>query len=452
MSTALVIKCNAHRSNIVINSISTLLNLYIQRYLTMKQNFKAGLESSVLALSSNKDNTIKKQGFSLKYPGAQANTIHAKHTVDKINNENQNTRAAAMNNIRFNETAYQRFIPIHEDDLIANLIPYADWSDEKSTQFQQICHIFVNLYHVRSHKSLQKLKRAYRPFNPDADTIELHSFGPDERNHLLKELINELSLVLDRANFETLQPTELNQALSEKSPYGVEVSVDFDEFEEIAVFYRGSALQTTTQRPWQQLFLRKKTTEIPIFRRLFLLLKLKATEQDNQNDAVYLKLFKNIPASDLEMLFPNTRVKMTVFDKLKLSMTGGGGAIGGVLATLSKITAATNPYTIIIAIGGFGAVMWRQIANIFNPRAKYMATLASLDQTIESYLTTEYGLHVDFEIEDSIGKLKKSGLIEVHPNGELSAISFTDALQKLNAEWDSLLDEFNPLPENPVSV
>jgi len=407
-----------------------------------------------------------------------------------------------MHNIRFDETAYQRFIPVHEDDLIADLIPYANWSDEQSTQFQQICHIFVNLYHARSHKSLQKLKRAYRPFNPDPDTLELRSLAPTERHRLLKELIDELSHVLGRANFETLQLTELNQALNKKSPYGVEVSVNFDEFEEIAVFYRGSALQTATQREWQRLFLRKKTTEIQIFRRLFLLLKLKATDQDNenQNDVVYLKLFKNIPASDLEMLFPNTRVKMTGFDKLKLSMTGGGGAIGSVFATISKITAASNPYTIVVAIAGFGAVMWRQVANIFNHRTKYMATLAknlyyynlnnnlgsiahlielgeaedckeailayfflsyqpqprhtlaSLDQTIETYLTTQYGLHVDFEIEDGIGKLKKSGLVEAHPNGEFSAISFTDALQKLNAEWDNLPDEFTPLPENPVSA
>ncbi len=405
-----------------------------------------------------------------------------------------------MNNIRFDETAYQRFIPVHEDDLIEDLIHYANWSDEKNIQFQQICHIFVMLYHARSHKSLQKLKRAYRPFNPDPDTLELRSLQPTERHRLLKALINELSYVLERANFEILQLTELNQALNKKSPYGVEVSVNFDEFEELAVFYRGSALQTATRREWQRLFLRKKTTEIQIFRRLFLLLKLKTTEQDNQNDVVYLKLFKNIPASDLEMLFPNTRVKMTAFDKLKLSMTGGGGAIGSIIATISKITAASNPYTIIVAIAGFGAVMWRQVANIFNHRTKYMATLAknlyyynlnnnlgsiahlielgeaedckeailayfflshqpqprhtlaSLDQTIETYLKAQYGLHVDFEIEDGLGKLKKSGLIEVHPNGELSAISLTDAQQKLNAEWDNLPDEFNPFPENPVTT
>jgi len=407
-----------------------------------------------------------------------------------------------MDSIRFDETAYQRFIPVNEDDLIADLIHYANWSDEQSAQFQQICHLLINLYHVRSHKSLQKIKRAYRPFNPDPDTLAQRPLAPAERHRLLKALIHELGQVLQRANFETLQLTELNQALNKKSPYGVEVSVNFDEFAEIAAFYRGSAVQTITQRDWRRLFLRKKTTEVKIFRRLFLLLKLKhdTTEQSNQDDVVYLKLFKNIPTSDLEMLFPNTRVRMTAFDKLKLSMTGGGGAIGSIFVTISKITAASNPYTIVVAVAGFGAVLWRQVASIFNHRTKYMATLAknlyyynlnnnlgsiahlielgevedckeailsyfflsyqpppkptlaSLDQTIENYLKSQYELHVDFEIEDGVGKLTKNGLVKEHTNGKLSAIDFTKALQKLNIEWNALPDEFNASQKKPASA
>ena len=34
------------------------------------------------------------------------------------------------------------------------------------------------------------------------------------------------------------------------------------------------------------------------------------------DDNIYMKLFKNIPRTDIEMVFPNTRVRFRFFDKL----------------------------------------------------------------------------------------------------------------------------------------
>ncbi len=39
-------------------------------------------------------------------------------------------------------------------------------------------------------------------------------------------------------------------------------------------------------------------------------------------DNIYLKLFKNIPRNDVEMVFPNTKVKFRLFDKLRLGLDG----------------------------------------------------------------------------------------------------------------------------------
>ena len=44
-----------------------------------------------------------------------------------------------------------------------------------------------------------------------------------------------------------------------------------------------------------------------------------------KENCIYMKLFKNIPRSDLEMIFPNTRVRFRFFDKLRLGATAGGG-------------------------------------------------------------------------------------------------------------------------------
>jgi len=152
------------------------------------------------------------------------------------------------------------------------------------------------------------------------------------------------------------------------------------------------------------------------------------------------------------MLFPNTRVRMRLFDKIKLSITGGSGTIGGIAATAGKIAASIDPITIAVAIFGFAGVLWRQISSIFTQRTKYMATLSQhlyyynmdnnrgalthiidlaeaeetkeailtyfflqkygdissedLDQHIELFILNKYAIPMDFEVSDGIANLK----------------------------------------------
>ncbi len=40
---------------------------------------------------------------------------------------------------------------------------------------------------------------------------------------------------------------------------------------------------------------------------------------------------------DLEMLFPNTKVKMKLFDKIKITILGASGTIGGGISMFTKL-------------------------------------------------------------------------------------------------------------------
>ena len=55
------------------------------------------------------------------------------------------------------------------------------------------------------------------------------------------------------------------------------------------------------------------------------------------SDYVYIKLFKNMPRSDVEMIFPNTKVRFRLFDKIKFGVTAGSGLGMGVFGTAGKI-------------------------------------------------------------------------------------------------------------------
>jgi len=401
----------------------------------------------------------------------------------------------------------ERFIPVALDELINELMLFEGLDKNFKQQFQLFCDKYIALYHAQL-KQQNELVEHYLPFSPDRDTIS--KFQPSPEQYLFHEekLFLGVDSILQKANFESLTKEQLNKALNKTSPYGVEVSVNFDAFEAIKIYYRGASVKKEWQRNWKTLFFKKEPIEVPIYRRLFLLLKPKNQEtlitelQAKSNldyqkakkqiekkinlmpdvldgHTIFIKLFKDIPQSDLEMIFPNTRIRMRLLDKLRLSITGGGGTIGGIIATAGKLASALDPMTIILAISGFVGVLWRQISNIFSQRTKYMAALNQhlyyynmdnnrgalahivdlaeveecketilcyfflarfgamesdeLDQRIENYIRDKYSVAMDFEVSDGIRKLTELGLLETQQ--KLKLLPWHESLSLLEKHW-----------------
>lgn len=62
---------------------------------------------------------------------------------------------------------------------------------------------------------------------------------------------------------------------------------------------------------------------------------------------------------------------------------------------------------------------------------------AEIDNFCEALLREKFGLNVDFEIQDALGKLERLGLV-THENESYSAVAPGEALAKLDAAWDGL--------------
>jgi hypothetical protein len=412
-----------------------------------------------------------------------------------------------MNSIDYQSDILERFIPVSIDELVANLMNRKELSIHQKHDFQLFCQQYRALYQAQSLPTYQRLTRYYAPFNPDIEGVNHTDYSDEEQQNLERKLLDQLSELLNDANYEKLTLDQLTVALSETSPYGVEVVVDFDDFSEMLLFYQGSAINYEQQRDWKQLFLKQKTVEVKIYRRLFILLKLKPlwqkieelaatksislTKAESQikrkpsqniinDDKIYIKLFKNIPCSDLEMLFPNTKIKMRLFDKLKLGITGGGGTAGGIITIISKLAVAIDPIAMATAIFGFAGLLWRQVSKFFLQRTKYMAELAknlyyynldnnlgaiahihdmaaaseaketllsyfflmtqgsmsisTLDKKIEQFISNEYGVAIDFEVEDGLEKLKKLGVL-IQANDQVSVVSLMETKTILQQHW-----------------
>jgi len=403
-----------------------------------------------------------------------------------------------MKKTRYQADVLEHFIPISIERLTADLLSSSLLTPDQQTLFKQFCAHYAALLHAQSHSQLQRLKFLYQPFNPDKEALIIKKTETSEQ---LSSLKSELYSILEDANYEKISEDDLNKALNKISPHGVKVSVDFSDFSDVALFYRGSAVRTESHRDWKRLKFKKREIDILIYRRLFVLLQprnrqewinhlsatkktslekaekevdssLKAIGINGDGDTVYIKLFKDIPRADLEMLFPNTRIQIRLFDKIKLSLMGGGGTVGGVMATVSKLSASIDPVSAILAVGGLLAVIWRQIAKIFSQRAKYSAILtknlyfysldnnmgaltylantaeheeckeailayfflltggksthADLDKSIENYIDRQYGIPMDFEVKDGLEKLQKANLLTLQDE-TITALPLNDA-------------------------
>ncbi len=420
------------------------------------------------------------------------------------------------NEISFDqESSLEHFIPVDINDLISGLLTELDLPEEEKLLFKQFCKIFLALYHAHFFTKLQSLKHNYLPFSPDRTTLLLQTHSNEALQVMQGALIKEIKGIITKANYRPIGQEEVNQALSETSPYGLDLSIDFDDFDEIHLYYRGLASRTEQKRSWQTFFLTPETIEIPIYRRLFLVLKLKPTKkkavsasffsdpkafvldkwrqlfqmqmsQEGDNSVIYLKLFKDIPRADLEMLFPNTRVEMRRLDKVKIGVGGGGGVIGGIFTVVSKLARAAHPAAIVLAVASFMGLMWRQAGKVLSSRNRYLSALAKslyfhnldnnlgvlsnliemaeeeeckeailayglllhkqhqgcsadqLDRLIEDHLQKLYGVQVDFEMSDGIRKLSEAGLIEETPDHLIKPCSLKDALIRLDQEWDGM--------------
>lgn len=369
--------------------------------------------------------------------------------------------------ITYDDAILERFIPVDYDELTEELATTGA-NPEMLARFAELLRVH---YHERFHHLLVGLKRAYRPFDPDSEYVTLQRYSDTEYREMEERFLAEAAKLANHANFEALTQESLNAAVNETSPYGVEVSVDLGAFGAMQLFFRGSSLRREQKRTARSLYLKKELIATPVYRRLLMVFRLGSERR------IYLKLFKEIPASDLEMLFPNTKVKIAFIDKIKLAVTGGGGTIGGAMTLVGKLASSLDPMALLGALGAFAAILWRQVSAVFSHRVKYMArlaqnlyfynldnnagvlshlvamaeaeeckeallayafllrsgsgmTLEALDGAIEAYIGSRFGVAIDFEIADAAGKLKALGLV-TEEEGRLHAVGMDAALEIL---------------------
>jgi hypothetical protein len=269
--------------------------------------------------------------------------------------------------------------------------------------FKDLCQILEAIFHFQFHSRLEKLKACYAPFNPDADTRGVFNYSAAEKKSLQKQLVAEMTAVLTAANFEKITAQDLKQALAEESIFQIRLEVDFEDFEDVIFFRRGESTKEETLVKFFGLW--KKSFQFTNYDRVAVYIKFKEADYFEQQKRKHLyfepgstviKLFHNVPKADLEMLFPNSKVRMKTIDKI---IIGVPAAVSGIVVLVTKLGASLLLVGSVISfwlgfkdeevqikqqhlialgagLGTLGGFLFRQINKYKNRKIKFMKALA----------------------------------------------------------------------------
>jgi hypothetical protein len=276
-------------------------------------------------------------------------------------------------------------------------------SEDDQKLFRQFCHILKSLIHFEFHDQVETLKDNYSPFNPDADTWLKYDYSEQEKKTLQKKLVEGLAAILEAANFQKITEADLEEALKEESLFKIRLRVDFDDFEDVIFYQRGESFKEETKIKF--FGLKKTPLRFTNYDRVMIYIKFKEESyfKDKDQKTLYftpgstiIKLFQNVPKADLEMLFPNSEVRMKTIDKL---IIGIPAAVSGIVVVTTKLWASIlliasvisfwlglsqtevkieHQHLIALGIGlaTLGLFLFKQINKFKNRKIKFMKALS----------------------------------------------------------------------------
>lgn len=243
-----------------------------------------------------------------------------------------------------------RFIPYRKAEVVELLCADGVLKGDDIPKFKSLVKMIESLYHFQFHAKLENLKDLYFPFNPDSDVRTQRTYSPAQLSENSRALVASLTDVLNDANYERVPKAAIEEALEGVSLFNIKMFIDFDEYEECLIFARG---EVTKRQSVKRMLFFKRELDVPTYERVALFVRFKGRDHFTpkrlkqmkfEPGSTIVKLFKDIPKADLEMLFPNTEVRMKGKDKLMMGVPGVGGGV----PVLIKVGASISPLFAVV--------------------------------------------------------------------------------------------------------
>jgi hypothetical protein len=223
----------------------------------------------------------------------------------------------------------EHFLPFRPNQLIERLASRSDCREEFEKLRPAIDDFKkkIQLQYQQHHEYLIDL---YSQFDPDRDlcdrALEVATEGSgtlvsvDES--VCRSLFAEIADSLNHANYRRLSPREIQAAIGAASHWGVRLQIRFSSFRRLEVYGRGDIVIKRMKRDWRSLF-RMREVDVPIYQRLVVVFRPK--EMQSLSDPldpmrVHLRMFKNIPKADIDMMLPGSKIRLSWLDTGKIGI------------------------------------------------------------------------------------------------------------------------------------
>ncbi len=405
--------------------------------------------------------------------------------------------------------AIETYIPIQNADLVDALLSRADCphggqpSGQSSGQpsgqskLRTVFTAMSDLLHHRGRPLHTGFACQYDEIDPDRDTRPVKANIHEPLRHPLVDAnrIAELSRqVLLDAGYSEVDRAELETAVQCASEWGVPLHVDFDVFDLLLVYARGDIIGVRTKRRWKNL-LRITNVDVPLYQRVVVMFKLhegSQTEDQLEPSMLHLRMFKNVPKLDIDMLLPGTQIRISWLDRTK-SIVPSLGGIGVQIYKIIRVAlfVAVITYSIAAMLAGLTlAIMGyivRSVLTYVQTRNRYMLNLTrslyyqkldtnagvayrllyeaeaqrhrevmlayyallsadrpislrKLRRRVQRIIRETADVEVDYRATDAIKTLESWTLIVRDNKGMLSTHHADEAMKRIDACWDQAID------------
>ncbi len=389
----------------------------------------------------------------------------------------------------------KRSIPIRTSKLVDFICEKAP--KNKRENFENLAEGIERTLHSEFFSLEEEIEDVYYPLNPNVEE-EIGNEGDTRSDGSEKEFLDLIRKITDKANFNKLTQEEMDYALEKQSFIAVSVDHNFENISELLLFKRGEKAKSTKLPRFSFIpdFLvnskylpqiiknpMQKERTLETYKKVLMLLRFTdeynerkvGLEDDLVGGKFYVKVFKNVPKQDLEMILPNAESKMTFWDKLKivvplliglgaassklLNVFGGASLIliGSLMITLIGYAFKTYvsyknkklEYERTLSRGRYFKSLSDGLSSI-----EYLVNEAEEESTKESILGYYYLLEkgplnsqelskyinnfmkrktdskFEFDVEDATNRLKKLGIIEDEED-KFRAVPLEKAVEKV---------------------
>ncbi|MBD37733.1 MAG: hypothetical protein CMB10_01685 [Euryarchaeota archaeon] len=388
-----------------------------------------------------------------------------------------------------------QYIPISKSKIKKALLERVQLEPNARRELENLFKMFEVIWHHDMHHDLEELKEGYESMNPDVHS-DITYTQPE-----LDSFLQTLDSAMIDGNWAPVTTQELDEALEGEDVLAISLDVRFDEFKEMKLYKLGfhhDEIEVSSMYG-----LKKETKTVKIFDKILTVLEFKGEDWfmeerkrkkhylGDDGKGVHIRLFRDVPHLDMEVIFPNTSPSMRTLEKIKISAPLIGGVVSLGMKYIPILFGGNSGSTSLSLIGGILTALGTYVLKTYTSYQKtrekfrsmvakdmyfkglannesvltyivdmaeeqevkeaicaYMFVLQStapvneeqVDDQIEQWLKQTFSIDIDFEVDDALEKLEKMNLLHVDANGFLSVEDVNSSLVIMDDYWDNLYD------------